>query len=449
MALMLAVSGKAASTSAPKHISVSPRSATATKVYYISVIGSDYDNDGLSTDHPFQTIQRAADLVNPGDTVLIMDGVYTNTFPRMVVDILRSGSAAQWITFKNYPGHTPKIKFNSYGGILIGPTAAYIEINGLEIIGNNANVKLTDALNQPHTCKNPAGAYAIYGEGIVADGRKGTATQKPHHIRILNNTIHDCGGSGIGFEQTDYITIQNNVIYNNAWYSVYGTSGISLYQSWNSDNNTSRYKNIISGNVLHHNRNLVPNQPDANGKCEFTDGNGIIIDDNKNMQSSSPLGEYNGKTLIENNIAYNNGGVGIHVYLSQHVIVLNNTTYKNSQTPELNNGEIDASLSSDVSIINNILYADTNRAVSTNNQSTNVVYQNNLHFNGIMGQYACDSCISGNPNFVSESGHNFHLQRNSPAINAGNSSVFSSTDFDGILRHVGGAPDMGAYENPH
>ncbi len=46
----------------------------APSVYYISPTGA--DNNPGSQAAPFQTIQHAADLVNPGDTVLVNDGVY-------------------------------------------------------------------------------------------------------------------------------------------------------------------------------------------------------------------------------------------------------------------------------------------------------------------------------------------------------------------------------------
>ncbi|MEH2403794.1 MAG: right-handed parallel beta-helix repeat-containing protein, partial [Nostoc sp.] len=47
------------------------------KTYYVSGNGND-TNSGLSTSSAFRTIQKAADITNPGDTVLIMNGVYTN-----------------------------------------------------------------------------------------------------------------------------------------------------------------------------------------------------------------------------------------------------------------------------------------------------------------------------------------------------------------------------------
>ncbi|MGD0210187.1 MAG: choice-of-anchor Q domain-containing protein, partial [Desulfomonilia bacterium] len=54
--------------------------------------------------------------------------------------------------------------------------------------------------------------------------------------------------------------------------------------------------------------------------------------------------------------------------------------------------------------------------------------------------------ISGDPQFVNPTGGDFHLQTNSPCINAGSSNAVGSVDLDGNPRIVGGFVDMGAYE---
>ena len=56
--------------------------------YYVSISG-DNANDGLSTGTAWRNVQYAANHVQAGDTVKILDGVYNET-----VNIPASGSAA-------------------------------------------------------------------------------------------------------------------------------------------------------------------------------------------------------------------------------------------------------------------------------------------------------------------------------------------------------------------
>jgi hypothetical protein len=69
--------------------------------YYVSKSGSD-SNSGTSTNSPYLTIQKAAGLMNAGDTCYIFSGVY-----REIVAPSNSGTSASPITFTAYPGETP------------------------------------------------------------------------------------------------------------------------------------------------------------------------------------------------------------------------------------------------------------------------------------------------------------------------------------------------------
>ncbi|MFW9260832.1 right-handed parallel beta-helix repeat-containing protein [Nostoc sp. CALU 546] len=339
------------------------------KTYYVSGAGND-KNSGLSTSSAFRTIQKAANLTNPGDTVLIMNGVYTNSAKAgSVVHIKRSGTAKAWIKYKAYPGHLPKIQHNTWNGILVSNGASYIEINGLEVIGNNANITLDYAMSQKTNKLNPL----TNGNCINVDGRTNGHSR---HIRIVNNKVHKCGGAGISAIESDYVTIDNNVVFDNAWYSVYGCSGISMLNNWNSDNNRG-YKMFVTNNKSYNNRMYIPWI--AVGK--ITDGNGIIIDSTRNDQNNSKLGAYKGYTLVQNNLTFNNGGSGIHAFLSEHVDIVNNTAVLNNQSPEINGGQIFAHTSSDVRILRNILYAFPGKQVNNNTKNTNVVYDSNIYIN--------------------------------------------------------------------
>jgi hypothetical protein len=409
-------------------------SQATTKTYYVSASGSD-SNNGLSATSPFKTLQKSANLTNPGDTVLIMNGVYTNDHPKgESIKITRSGTANAWITYKAYPGHFPKLKHNGWNGILIQDGASYIEINGLEVIGNNATITLDYAMSQRFNTSNPL----TNGNCISIDGRR---NGHPHHIRILNNKVHDCPGAGISAIQADYVTIEGNEVFNNAWYSVFGNSGISLYQNWRFDSNTG-YKMFVRRNKVYNNRQYIPWI--VTGKIQ--DGNGIIVDDSKNTQNNSTLGAYTGRTLVENNITYKNGGTGIHTYHSEHVDIVNNTAYLNNQSPEIDQGQILGNSSSDVRILNNILYAPPNKYVNNNYRNTNVTYNYNLYANSTLIRVKGPNDIVADPKFVNPSQGDFRLQQTSPAINNAYSWKSLKSDYAGKFRPSSTGYDIGAYE---
>jgi hypothetical protein len=420
--------------------------------YYVSAKSGNAKFNGLSPAKPKSLIQDAANLTKPGDTVFVMNGTYTNSCSNCnVVDILKSGTQRKYIVYTNYPNHHPVINFDGWGGISIRNGVSYIKVIGFEIVGNNANVTLEKALKQPKSCANKRGkSYdpKYNGNGISIAGTRG---HYPHHIVIARNTVHDCGGGGIGASQADYITIEDNLVYNNCWYTVFGASGISFYQFWNS-NNIPGYHNAIRRNRCYNNRNLVP----WIAQCQITDGNGIIIDDFRNRQNGSRLGIYRGRTLVENNICWYNGGTGIHAFQSDHVDIINNTAYRNSQSQELNSGQILAGASNDIIIANNILVSDQSNVLNSNYSNTNLTYMNNLHFNITYPDKSDDAAISNstciigsNPLFVDTQNSlkaNFMLQGMSPAIDHGNLKIYSKGDFNMNMRPHGQAADIGAYE---
>ncbi len=418
--------------------------------YFVNDISGNDNNNGLSIPTAFKTIQKAADLTLPGDTVFVLNGTYTNPCSDCnVVTISRSGTQSAWIVYINYPSNTPIIQFNGWQGFQVKDGAAYIEINGFNICGNNASVTLDSALNQPESCNNPGGTIdpKYNGNGIQMHGLSSFSSGYPHHIRIVNNTIFNCCGAGLSSVQSDYITIENNIIYNNGWYTIFGSSGIVLYQNWNFDNDTSNYRMIVRNNKMFGNMNYVP-WPGA--PCAITDGNGIIVDDSKNTQNGSTIGPYKGKTYITNNLVYGSGGAGIHVYLSEHVRVVNNTAYHNQQTPVIFNGEIDACSSNDIIIRNNIFDAMSNKPINTNLNNTNVIHDYNLYYGGNGSFVPGSNTLIGNPVFINPSltiDADFQVNSESPAIDNGSSILAPNLDFNGAIRPYGNGYDIGAYES--
>jgi hypothetical protein len=183
----------------------------------------------------------------------------------------------------------------------------------------------------------------------------------------------------------------------------------------------------------------------------LSDGNGIIIDINVYPYNSPTILDkpYTGRTLVENNVSYNNGGSGIHSYLADHVDIINNTVYGNGYM--VNYPDMFGNRSRDTKIMNNIIYSDRpgGKCNSAPTAGYTTVYNYNIYYNGTVGfSGANDKTL--NPMLVNPSINplvaNFALTAGSPAIDAGTQTIFSAKDKNGVARPKGAGVDCGAFE---
>jgi parallel beta-helix repeat protein len=172
-------------------VSLTP--AFAAMTYYVDAAAGNNNYPGNSAS-PLKTIQKAADIVRPGDTVIVRDGVYTTT-DFALVDISYGGSAGKPVTFKaEHPSGAKLDGGNNlikYGwGFELG--VAYVNIEGFEIYGFSKTGFIANEVNN----------IAINGNLIHDIGRECTDTHygldgmyfaKSSSITIANNIIHDIG----------------------------------------------------------------------------------------------------------------------------------------------------------------------------------------------------------------------------------------------------------------
>ncbi|MDA3865221.1 MAG: right-handed parallel beta-helix repeat-containing protein, partial [Salinivirgaceae bacterium] len=398
--------------------------------YYVSAGGSDYNN-GTSSTSPFQTINKGLQMATAGSTVYIMNGTY-NTTNGPILNIQKSGTSSNYITFKAYTGHTPKITASGNVWDAIVVDGSYIIIDGLELQGNNANITYAAAYQSWQNYENDIKDWAKianFNTNCISLGKN----SQVHHITIRNCKVHDFPGAGIGGGKIDYVTIENNRVYNNCWYMMYAGSGISILTPYNYDNSTG-VKMKIRNNICYNNKTTIPWEKTN----ALSDGNGIILDVNTG---------FTGRTLVENNVSYNNGGGGVHAYKSDHVDIINNTAYNNGTVMGWDYPEMDANQCSDVRFYNNIMYARTGAQCNGNDSGT---YNYNIYYNGTSYNRGANDIVA-DPKFVSkglDGNANFRLLSTSPAINSGSTTwgQYSVTDILGITRPQGSASDRGAYE---
>ena len=420
--------------------------------YYVSKSGND-SNDGKTPNSAWLTIGRAvAVLAAKGGTyggvcVDVGDGTYTESI--YARGLCGSADAANgYLVFHSHNLHGATVQLplaSARGGARACfrfDSARFIVIDGFNLVGQIV----------PNADEN----------GVVTNSYP--ANSPGHHIKVLNNIIHDHGGAGVGAVHTDYLVVEGNVIYKTCNTSPYEVSGISTWQAVASDH-APGFHNIIRNNIVFDNAEV------STGHATHSDGNGIIIDDFRNTQNHSAYGPYTPQTLVENNLVFGNGGAGIHIFLSDNITVRNNTTMGNMCDPKglgTWRGEINVVNGRNVTFVSNIAVAvqtpnqwhAPNVALMDNStDSSNIgnVWKNNLSFNGTSGQAstmisrspskitaANNNILGSDPLFTDPSSHDYTLRAGSPAIGKGtNAHGAPADDLAGQKRTS--ALDLGAY----
>ena len=160
---------------------------------------------------------------------------------------------------------------------------------------------------------------------------------------------------------------------------------------------------------------------------------------------------------VVNNVVYNVAGNGIVTWHGARDIQIVNNTVDGARGGGIVVGSGDSGASSTsgnyIIVVNNII-TNSVRGISeagvtglNNRYANNLLYNNTTRDIRLQNGLVATGTIKADPRFVDAAGHDYHLQANSPAIDAG-AAVFSLlTDFDGHARPIGAAPDIGAYEH--
>jgi hypothetical protein len=217
------------------------------RTFYVAKTGNDF-NPG-TIEGPFLTIQHAADVVDPGDTVVVEDGIYSDAGQSgagsTLVNLTRGGSAGNYITFTSQ---------NKWGAVLDGlnnTTAEAVEFGASYIRFENFEVR---GFSDDAFSNYRGGQFIeIRGNNIHDEGRYCTDTEigrdgiyvSSNQVIIERNLIHDIGRYGPGengchprtlhYEANDqgiYISGASHVaIRNNVFYRVRHGYSIQLYPS--------------------------------------------------------------------------------------------------------------------------------------------------------------------------------------------------------------------------
>ena len=371
--------------------------------YYVAPTGND-GNPGTAA-APFRTIQKAADLVNPGDVVIVEDGIYTDTDGNgSVVAVDRGGTAGALVTFRARNKWMAKLdgqNGTAAQGFDLNNGIGYVRIEGFEIYGV-ANV------GSASTGRGSASGIDLYDGG--------------HDSQIVGNHIHDIGrvctlstntnGQVAVYVQVPNVTIEQNLIHDIGRFFP-GENGCS-------------YSGFTGYQTLDHGVYLNGGSPGADG------------------------------VMIRNNIFYNTRhGWAVQMYPGSlsNMQVLNNTFAFGNPNKNYTHIVLDASITGST-IANNIFYnPEGGRTMEAGGFSGSLTVSNNITLGSAMtdvgtpsGMTLVNNRLATNPLLVNPSAADFHPQATSPAINAGLVLPQVTVDFDGRLRPFAGNYEIGAYE---
>lgn len=348
---------------------------TCKRNWYVAATGK--DNAAGTQDAPWLTLQHANDsgTLQAGDCVNVAAGSYALTGTATLGIGGNANSPTGYIVYRSSVPGGAVLKAKTAGMYdAVQATGNYMIFDGFEIDGGNTGLT-----------KNPITAgHCLEGTG--------------HHFQALNNLIHDCGGAGISAQHQDWYTFTGNTVHDTSKFNGYQTSGISIYEpraasyTATAADTSAAYHIVVSHNVSHDNAETY-----VSG--QHTDGNGIIMDDFQGTQNT-PHTIYPYKSLVQGNTSYNNGGKGIHVFVSNYITLDGNVAYNNDNDTG-NPGTYRAELSNQAGVgntwtnnraylvsaasgllSNNAAVLDAGDGVTPNN----TVWQNNATLDGRTGK---------------------------------------------------------------
>ena len=258
--------------------------------------------------------------------------------------------------------------------------------------------------------------------------------------------------AAIRAQQSDYITISNNKVYDNTFWTTQGVGAITISEATvrPTGDTYSGTKIVITQNEVYRNENRLiswnPNKTFVHFVID--EGAGIFLTRNKNTYN-------HGEMLIANNLSYKNGASGIVCHHTNRATIEHNTVFDNATTNHGNPGGIGVNASDDVKILSNISYSKSNKwALGILAEPvTNLVLDSNIVFNNsgsvnVIKSTASNSLTSGwneiNPLFTDENNFDFSLSNSSAAINNASSQSGQTIDYFGVARDAN--PDIGAIE---
>jgi hypothetical protein len=318
--------------------------------------GSD-TNDG-SAARPFKTLLKAARSVAPGQTIYVRGGIYTNDeygqdwatrTKSNIAQLNTPGRADAPIVLR--PLGNEYVKFVSDVGGLVVSGAHHWTIKGLEIEGPKNTLSLQVAMDN---------WWADTGGRISGRGIANKDATPGDHLTIEDCIVHGFPGAGITSGTAEFVTVRNNIVYDNAWWSTGGVHGISISSPTTAAGNAGVETVVYEGNLVFGNQSLVISHVFDKGfvTLDIDEGNGMHLQDTARV--------FSGVARVSDNVAFYNGKGGLGVNTMDRVRMTRNAFFANART--VDTAELVIQSSTFDSVVNN-LFQPRDSAYTVNDSS--------------------------------------------------------------------------------
>lgn len=400
----------------------------ALMLYTVAMGGSD-SNPGTDA-QPWATLQKAADTVVAGDTVMVKAGSYAG------FDLRASGAAGKPITFMGVAGQTRITADN-------GETPDGINVEGVQ------DDVLTDIVLDGFVVagRTRAGVRVIWCNGCTvrhisadANGRWGIFTGFSTDLVIEDNTCsRSVAEHGIYVSNSgDRPTVRRNTLFSNNANGLHMNGDIDT--PCDTETSGPECDGIISGALVENN----------------------VIYDNGRAGGSGINGDGVRDSTIRNNLIYESHASGISLYQidgggpSRGNLVVHNTVVCASDTGRwalnLQDGATGTRVYNNILLSRHATRGSIDMSADSSVMSNHNVFEDRLSINDTFVTLAQWRAMTGQDadSFVATEGElfvggtDYHLSSTSKAINKGDPTQTTSTDLDGRPRDS--QPDIGAYE---
>lgn len=423
------------------------------KTYYISPNGKDTNNG--TKEAPYKTFAIATKVLKPGDTLLLMDGVYTE---RLALSQLATATTPITVAAENKGGAVIQLGAGSpYQPIRI--TGSGYVVSGIKVVGSES---ICVMLIGPDNTARDLEVTGCKSHGIELSGRNGSAVKNTIYRTVLENyPPSENAGWGSGLKVAygaDGILLEGNVVYEN-----YG-EGIALTRTKNAQvrNNISRDNYSVNLYVDNSSDVIVENNfVSCSGNTEFyrkgSPATGIAIAEEYYSGWGNQLARV---TVLNNIVAFS--GRGLSYYGADQgeggldtVTIAHNTFWGGTESVVYLAKE--TLKTRNTKIFNNIFHTNSTSR-SWNDNTAGIELANNFWVGNLwagepkadMTRLVSATDLTGDLSFEQSPNptdpNSFRLNSDVKAIDAGAKSSSISSDFFGNNRPVGGGFDIGAHE---